>query len=292
MSRRQGATFNARTATRRPVQGGQTMTRALIEPGMEASSRNLFREVARDTQADEQVRSTNVGDDERKVSVAAGAILAGLGVAHRSWPGLLIAAVGGAMIYRGASGHCPVYKAMDIDTTEGDATSESHGIQIDHAFLVSKSPEELYQYWRNFENLPRIMSHLRSVQVIDEKKSHWVANAPIVAGGKVEWDAEITRDDANALIAWRSLPGSTIETRGEVRFVQALGDRGTEVHVYMEYSPPGGRLGHWIAKLFGEAPTKTIREDLRKFKQIMEVGEVATISGQPHGTCAGWGIRS
>ena len=85
---------------------------------------------------------------------------------------------------------------------------------------------------------------------------------------------------------------SAIFSIGEVRFVKALGDRGTEVHVYMEYSPPGGRIGHWIAKLFGEAPTKTIREDLRKFKQMMEVGEVATISGQPHGTCAGWGIRS
>jgi uncharacterized membrane protein len=268
------------------------MSRAIIEPGMEASSRNLFREVQRDAHGEAQGRATNVGDAERKVSVAAGAVLAGLGVAHQSIPGLLIAAVGGGMIYRGVSGHCPVYQLMDIDTTEGQASSESHGIQVNHAFLVSKSPEELYAYWRKLENLPTIMSHLREVQVIDEKKSHWVANAPIITGGKVEWDAEITRDDANSLIAWRSTADSAITTRGEVRFVKALGDRGTEVHVYMEYSPPGGRLGHFVAKLFGEAPTKTIREDLRKFKQIMEIGEISTISGQPRGTCAGWGIRS
>jgi uncharacterized membrane protein len=268
------------------------MSRAIIEPGMEASKRNLFREVQRDAHGEEQIRQTNVGDAERKVSVASGAILAGLGIAHRSLSGILVAAVGGFLVYRGASGHCPVYQAMDIDTTEGEASSESHGIQVNHAFLVNKSPEELYQYWRKLENLPRIMSHLREVQVVDAKRSHWIANAPIIAGGKVEWDADITRDEPNSVIAWRSTPDSAIETRGEVRFVKALGDRGTEVHVYMEYSPPGGRVGHFVAKLFGEAPTKTIREDLRKFKQTMEIGEISTISGQPRGTCAGWGIRS
>jgi len=196
------------------------------------------------------------------------------------------------MIHRGVTGHCYMYDALDIDTTEGatpDQDNFDRGIHIEQAFLINKSPEELYSYWRNFENLPNIMTHLESVRVIDERRSHWVAKAPRIAGGSVEWDAEITADEPNSRIAWRSTGDNSVDTEGEIRFSPALGDRGTEVHVTMRYVPPAGKLGHFITSMLGENPKRIVREDLRNFKRIMEIGEILTIIGQPHGTCTGQG---
>jgi uncharacterized membrane protein len=239
----------------------------------------------------------NVGSAERTVSTAAGAILAITGLARRSPLGLALAAIGGGLIYRGVSGQCPVYRAAGINTSDemSDAASPEdyfeHGIHVEQAFTINKTPWELYQYWRNFENLPKIMSHLESVTVIDEKRSHWVARAPAIAGGKVEWDAEIINDEPNALIAWRSLENADVDNAGSVRFVPAPGDRGTEVKVVIDYIPPAGRLGKWVAKLFGEEPAQQLEEDLRKFKRVMETGEFATTKGQPRGNCSGGGER-
>lgn len=248
---------------------------------------------AQPPEAEQQDRPLNVGEGERAVSVAAGAILALTGISRRSLPGLLIASVGGAMMYRGATGHCPVYQALDVDTAHKPGSIEDdisqRGIHVAQAMLINKSPEELYRFWRNFENLPRIMQQVESVHVLDERRSHWVVRAHNVPGGRVEWDAQITRDDPNELIAWRSEPGSEVETTGQIRFAKALGDRGTEVHVNMDYVPPAGRLGKWIAQLFGQNPSRLVREDLRNFKRLMEIGEILTIEGQPHGTCAGGG---
>jgi uncharacterized membrane protein len=242
----------------------------------------------------------NVGSTERMVSVAAGSILAAFGVSRRSFPGTLMAAVGGMMLYRGVRGHCHVYDALHINTAQPQADWEHErtleeiardGIQIEQAFLINRSPEDLYQFWRNFENLPRIMDHLHSVRVIDDRRSHWVAKAPSIAGGEVAWDAHITDDQPNQLIAWQSDPGSEVDNAGEIRFSPAMGDRGTEVHVKMSYIPPAGTIGHWIAKLLGESPEHQIREGLRNFKRLMETGEVPTIIGQPKGTCSGVGKR-
>ncbi|MEN3332808.1 MAG: hypothetical protein V7641_2173 [Blastocatellia bacterium] len=137
---------------------------------------------------------------------------------------------------------------------------------------INRPPEEVYRFWRNFENLPRFMSHLELVQVADGNRSHWKAKAP--AGMTVEWDAEITQDRPNELIAWRSLEGADVEHSGSVRFERAPGDRGTEVKVAIVYNPPGGVLGVGIAKLFGEEPGEQIKGDLYRFKQVMETGEV------------------
>ncbi len=241
----------------------------------------------------------NVGNAERIVSVTAGSIMALAGLSRRSLPGLIGAAIGGALIYRGATGTCPAYSALDIDTAHPEPQSpqqlqedlDSRGIHVEQAYLINRSAEDLYQYWRNFENLPRIMTHLQRVTVFDDRRSHWAAKAPRLAGGSVEWDAEITADEPNQRIAWRSLPGSDIECAGEIRFSRAMGDRGTEVHVFMDYVPPAGKVGHWIATLFGEAPRRQMRDDLRNFKRLMEVGEIPTIEGQPRGTCTGRGTR-
>jgi len=237
----------------------------------------------------------NVGGAERTASLAAGAVLALFGLARRSLPGALVAGVGGAMIFRAATGHCFAYDLLGLNTAKPRSPEEEiaeRGIHVEQAFLINRSPADLYGYWRNFENLPQIMTHLKSVRVTDSTHSHWVAEAPRIAGGSVEWDAEITDDQPNSLIAWRSLPGSTIDTVGQIRFSPAMGDRGTEVHVYMDYVPPAGKLGHWIATLFGEAPRRQMRDDLRNFKRIMELGELPTISGQPRGTCTGRGTYS
>ena len=236
----------------------------------------------------------NVGQGERIVSIVAGAILAAQGLSRRSLPGLLGAGAGGSLLYRGATGHCHLYEALGLDTVrrrgfgdEGDL--HERGIHVEQAFLINRSPEDLYRFWRNLENLPSILSHLRHVRVLDDTRSHWVVDAPRIAGGKVEWDAEITRDEPNAFIAWKSLPGSQIETAGQIRFAPAMGDRGTEVHVFMEYLPPAGKLGHWLAALFGSSPKQLIREDLRNFKRFHELGEIPTTRGQPRGTCTGRG---
>lgn len=232
----------------------------------------------------------NVGSSERATSVATGALLTLAGLSRGTLPGMLIAGVGGALLYRGFTGRCPVYEKLGVDTQRslGEQISE-RGIHVEQAYLINRTPQDLYTYWRDFTNLPRIMSHLESVQVIDERRSHWVAKAPRIAGGSVEWDAEITQDEPNSRIVWRSLPGSDIDTVGEIRFASAIGDRGTEVHVSMEYVPPAGRIGHWVATLFGLAPRRQMREDLRSFKRLMETGEIATVEGQPRGTCTGEG---
>jgi len=250
-----------------------------------------------DDYSDEIESPINVGPTERTVSAAAGALLALAGLSRRSVGGLALAALGGGLIYRGVSGNCPAYRAAGIDTAHGESPAASpedyfeHGIHVEQSFTVNKSPWELYQYWRDFTNLPQIMSHLESVDVIDEKRSHWVAKAPAIAGGKVEWDAEIINDEPNALIAWRSLENADVDNAGSVRFVPAPGDRGTEVKVVIDYIPPAGRVGKWVAKLFGEAPDQQIQEDLRKFKRVMETGEFATTKGQPRGNCSGGGER-
>lgn len=236
----------------------------------------------------------NVGRGERIVSTAAGSILALLGLGRRDLTGALIAGVGGALVYRGATGHCPVYERAGVNTAADTYPAVTNrlyrkpadqGVHITEVFLINKSPEDLYAYWRNFENFPRFMSHLKAVQQCDDRRSHWVAKAPALIGGEVEWDAEITADEPNNRIAWRTVEGSDVAHSGSVRFVRALGDRGTAVRVELDYQPPAGKVGRWIAKLFGEEPEQQIREDLRNFKRLMEIGEVISTEGQPRGTC-------
>jgi uncharacterized membrane protein len=145
-------------------------------------------------------------------------------------------------------------------------------IRTKRSITVNRPVAEVYDYWRNFENLPRFMRHLVSVTETGERRSHWVAKAP--AGKSVEWDAEMTEDTPNELIAWRSLPGAKVYNAGEVRFVRAPGDRGTELRVTIEYDPPFGKLGSKVAMLWREEPGQQIADDLRHFKQVMETGEI------------------
>jgi uncharacterized membrane protein len=149
---------------------------------------------------------------------------------------------------------------------------------------VRRSPDELYAFWHNFTNLPRFMAHLEEVEAQPDGRSHWRATGP--GGMKVDWDAEVVADRPGELISWRTLPGAEVVHTGIVAFVPAPGDRGTEVHVDIEYAPPAGKAGSIIGKLFGEEPELQVRDDLRRFKQVMETGEVVRSEGSPEGTLA------
>ena len=146
-------------------------------------------------------------------------------------------------------------------------------IDVKKSVIINKSPEELYRFWRNFENLPRFMNHIESVKNLDEKRSHWVAKAPL--GTTVEWDAEIIDEKESKSIVWRSLKNADVDNTGSVAFTSANGS-GTEVKVTMKYEPPGGAVGATIAKFFGENPEQQLEEDLNRFKQVMETGEIPT----------------
>ncbi|HEX8000781.1 MAG TPA: SRPBCC family protein [Pyrinomonadaceae bacterium] len=156
-------------------------------------------------------------------------------------------------------------------TTEGGAS------KVKKSLIINRTPEELYRFWRDFENLPRFMKHLESVRVTGDGRSHWVAKAP--AGSSVEWDAEITEDRPNELIAWRSLEGADVDNSGSVRFERAPGNRGTIVKVEIDYNPPGGVIGAAVAKLFGEEPGQQTQDALRCLKQVMETGEIIISDG-------------
>jgi uncharacterized membrane protein len=145
---------------------------------------------------------------------------------------------------------------------------------------VLQSPEQVYEFWRDFRNLPRFMEHLESVELLEGRRSRWRAKAPV--GSNVEWEAEIVEDRPNEMISWRSLPGSEVDNTGSVRFLPAPGGRGTEIRVALEYDPPGGRLGAKVAKLFGEAPEQQVASDLRRLKQVLETGEVVHSDASIH----------
>gem|GEM_PF-194152 len=232
---------------------------------------------------------------ERLVSVAAGGALAAYAYRRKDWAALGLGVVGGALIERGVSGHCGVYDAMGLTSAgEGDrgaalphrdegGLTRQHGgsatvdakkaKRVIQTFTIfGRMPGELYDYWRKLENLPRVLQHLESVKELDNRRSHWKAKAP--AGTSVEWDAEIINDVPGEVIAWRSLPGASVPNAGAVTFREAPGGRGTEIKVNLEYEPPLGKLGVAVAKLFGEEPSVQVREDLRRYKALMEAGEI------------------
>jgi Predicted integral membrane protein len=236
-----------------------------------------------------KTQDTNVGEVERWASLIGGSSLVAYGLVRRDLSGVALAALGSGFLLRGATGHCDMYEALGVNTADrlrakgtGRHVTIPYelGIRVDRAITINKSPEELFSFWRNLENLPRFMEHLESVQVIDDKKSHWVAKAP--AGITVDWDAEIINEIPNQLIGWRSLAGADVDNAGSVHFDPAPNGRGTEVKISLQYNPPAGSLGAAVARLFGEEPSKQIDDDLHRFKELMETGNVTTKSSSKH----------
>ncbi len=234
-----------------------------------------------------QDKPTNIASTERWATAILGGALATYGVIRRSPASYALAALGAGLVYRGAKGHCLAYSTLGVNGTTPQTKEEVReklgdaGIKVNHAVTVMKPVEELYAYWRDFTNLPKIMDHLESVTVQDGKKSHWVAKAPL--GSTVAWDAEIINEVPGEVIAWQSLPGADVENAGAVTFKPGPVGRGTEVRVEISYAPPAGKAGALVARLLGEEPRRQLDDDLRHFKQIMETGERATTEGQPSG---------
>ncbi len=150
-------------------------------------------------------------------------------------------------------------------------------VRVEYVTTINRPIGEVYQAWKDFERFPAFMRHLEAVEVLSDRRSRWRAKAP--AGATVEWHAEIVEDRPGERLAWRSIEGSDVEHSGAVTFEHAPGARGTEVRAVLHYSPPAGTLGRVVAKLFGEEPEQQIREDLRRFKQIMEAGEITLSDG-------------
>ncbi len=218
-------------------------------------------------------------DRERILVGVGGAAMVYRGLKRGDLLGVTAAAAGSGLLFCSATGHNPLARAAGIHVVE-----TRHGgrrIEVVKSVTINRPVEDLFAFWRDFRNLPTIMPHLRSVEVLSERRSRWVVDAP--AGLTVEWDAEIVNEKPQTLIAWQSCEGSDVASWGVVRFSQAPGGRGTEVKVELEYESPAGATGVLLAKLFGEDPSQEVQDGLRRFKQIMETGEIITVEGQPRG---------
>jgi len=200
--------------------------------------------------------------------------------------GLGLALAGGALGLAAYGVYRQVRGQGEQEGHNPDASvAHGEGEKSVHVVTVNKPADELYRYWRDFANLPDFMQHLAAVQDLGKGRSHWRAKAPL--GQTVEWDATIINEIEDALIAWQSVEGAQISNAGSVRFRPAPGDRGTEVRVTLSYAPPAGKMGVAIAKILGEEPGRQVADDLRRFKQLMEAGELPTNDRQPMGSGGG-----
>jgi uncharacterized membrane protein len=223
------------------------------------------------TSSEDQFNQSESSEAGRWASLIGGGALVLLGLRERSLRGALMAVAGGGLAYKAATSQGGVQEALGMN----------QAIKVEKTVTINKPVAELYRFWHDFENLPTFMRHLKSVKVMSDKRSHWIANAPL--GASVEWDADIIEDKENEFISWASVEGADVDNSGFVRFKPAPADRGTEVKVVIEYNPPGGAIGAAIAKLFGEEPEQQIGDELSRFKMLMEAGEIATNEGQPRG---------
>lgn len=222
-------------------------------------------------------RNGNVAGLERLGSVATGTIALAYGLSRRSRTRAWLTAAGTTLVYRGVTGHCPVYSTLGVTTARNRADTRvalagERGINVHEAVTLERPIEEVYAFWRRFENLPRFMTYLERVDDLGNSRTHWVAKGPL--GTTVEWEAEIINEIENQVIGWRSLPGGDVAMAGSVNFDRVRNGRATRVLVRLQYEPAAGRAGAWLARLFGHEPSQTIREDLRRFKQLLEAGEV------------------
>ncbi|HYC54982.1 MAG TPA: SRPBCC family protein [Candidatus Binatia bacterium] len=227
-------------------------------------------------------KDINVGGLDRLLSIVGGGALAiygltQIGKGRRN--GVPLGLLGGALVRRGATGHCELYEKLRISTADAGprpynvAVPDRLGIKVERSIVIERSPQELYWFWRNFENLPRFMDHLQEVHVDPDGVSHWTASGP--AGTSFHWQAEVYNEKENEMIAWRSLPGSDVDHAGSVHFEPSTQAGATCVRVYLKYDPPAGLVGAAVAKLFGEEPGQQIEDDLHTLKRVMEAGDWA-----------------
>jgi uncharacterized membrane protein len=217
-------------------------------------------------------RAVNISKAERVISVIGGGLLAWAGIRKGSAGGWALALAGGDLVRRGITGHSYLFEAIGVRTApcgqgfETTSVPYELGLRVDQSITIDRPRAEVYRFWRDLGNLPRVMRHIESIQV-NGNDSHWVVKGP--AGRKIEWDAVVHNDLADELIGWRSLPGSRVDHAGSVQFRDAAGG-GTQVTVELQYNPPGGVFGALFAKMWGEEPTQQIEEDLGRLKESLE----------------------
>ena len=237
----------------------------------------------------EQASEPSIDQLQRWGALAAAAAMIGYGISRRSAGGLLMAAGAVPLAYRGATGHWPA-AVEGLLSSSGDtraALSGPRGIHVRESIRLERAVDEVYRFWSRLDNLPTFMTNLAEVTDLGGGRSHWVARGP--GGVRVQWDAEIINQIPNKVMAWRSLPGGDVVSAGSVTFDPARGrDAGTQLTVTLQYQPPAGSFGKLVASAFGREPSQTIREDLRRLKQLLEAGEIAKAAGAA-GTSAGAG---
>ena len=223
----------------------------------------------------------NLGGAERMLSLAGAGALGVWGLRRGGASGIASGLLATALLARGLTGQAPVRRWAGPNRFERAVANRegwsSASVTV-QAVTINAPREALYRFWRSFANLPRFMENIERIDVIDERRSHWVVKAP--AGRSVEWDSIVTEDQPDRRIAWESAEGADVANAGWVEFRDAPAGRGTEVHAFIAYEPPGGTLGRLAAKLFQREPAIQARRDLKRLKMLMEAGEIATNAPQ------------
>jgi uncharacterized membrane protein len=171
----------------------------------------------------------------------------------------------------------PASAARDGEVQAEAAGRDGEDAVIGRTVTINRPRDEIYAFWRDFANLPRVMENVERIDVVDDRRSRWAVKAP--AGKTVEWDSVVTDDEPGRLIAWQSVEGADVASSGRIEFLDAAPGRGTMVRATFAYDPPAGGLGEWIAKLFQREPNVQARRDLRRLKQYLETGEVTSSAG-------------
>ena len=218
----------------------------------------------------------NVGQAERYGSVLGGLALLAGALARRGVGGVLMGAFGALLLERGLTGECSLYRSLGVSgvqPSERPGVPDNVGINLEQSIVINRSREELFAFWRHLPNLAEVLRHVERVDVLDDRRSHWVVQTP--RGRRLEWDALIINEHPNELIAWESLPGASVANAGSVRFEPEPHGNGTVITVKLEYNPPGGLLGWLGGNLIGERAEREIAEDLAQLKQKMEAAQPA-----------------
>lgn len=243
----------------------------------EPERRDAARWARRERARVQREASVNIGEVERLASAVAGGLLAAYGVRRKGWSGLGLAIVGVELVRRGMTGHCMAYEAMGVSTKDGKLQIDkrrnpeldpSKAVKARGVATIRRPRSELYRMWRDFSQLPRFMQHLERVDVMSPTRSHWVTKGP--AGTSIEWDADIIAERDGEYIEWASVAAADVPNRGTVQFVDAADGDGTEVIVTLEAEPPAGKVGDFVARLFGRSPQQEVEDAVKRFREAAE----------------------
>ena len=261
------------------------LSRLVLGMGIGAALMYVF-----DPQQGRQRRRIALAEVQRRIEPPAGAAGRWSAMDRDEWihrarehrGGLLGLLVGGAAV--GLALRSALRRTGGAASAHGDR--QGHAIEVEKSIQITATPEQVFKLWSDYDNFPRFMSMVEEVRSLGGDRSHWVVKGP--AGTRVEWDSVITERAPGRLLAWRSEPGGAVDHAGRVQF--APSGSGTRVTVSMSYRPPGGRLGHAVASLFGRNPGQEMDADLQRMKSFVETGQPAQADGLS--ATAGMGQRT